>query len=164
MSTDIAPGTVLDAMVAELVYGFPCYSPGVQEDDARVPALLDTYQFPCFVAFTGVIDGKAEQVPYLFKTKTHYAYWSPSRNPEFAKSVIERMAKHGLWFSCHSPWRPGDKWWGGFTPHGVTGWNGRPDSNMSGVSFEHVVCLSAIRWFEDEEEMKKAPHEEHVTP
>lgn len=50
------------------------------------------------------------------------------------QSIIDKMAEPGMhdkerghWLDIHSPFRPGDRWFGGFTPHGETGWNGRAD-------------------------------------
>lgn len=50
------------------------------------------------------------------------------------QSIIDKMAEIGMyneelgfWLTMHSPFCPGDKWFGGFTPHGMTGWNGRAD-------------------------------------
>lgn len=48
--------------------------------------------------------------------------------------VCRRMHQEGLWVKMTSPFRPGRLWHVGFTPHGITGWNGCPDFEGSGAS------------------------------
>lgn len=42
----------------------------------------------------------------------------------------------GFHLKYNSPFRRGDLHCLGFTPHGVTGWNGRPDHEFNFVDFE----------------------------
>ena len=41
--------------------------------------------------------------------------------------LVADAIKRGYHLSLKSPFSPGGQWHAGFTPHGVTGWNGRPD-------------------------------------
>ena len=41
--------------------------------------------------------------------------------------AVEAMDKRGMWCQIKSPFELGSDWWAGFTPHGTTGWNGKPD-------------------------------------
>jgi len=47
-----------------------------------------------------------------------------------SEDIVDFMDQLGYWCQERSPWLYGvdDNYWCGFTPHGVTGWNGTPDS------------------------------------
>jgi hypothetical protein len=72
-------------------------------------------------------------------------------------SIIDKMAEigmyneeRGFWLDIHSPWEPGDKWFGGFTPHGMTGWNGRADyrAEQGSDTMPQAVANAAIAYLD----------------
>ena len=141
----LPPGLVLDAHVAEYVYMAACYSTSIPVwEEVQYQEWLKTLRFPCFVK---AVNTQNQQSGFYHPAADSFPRdWSPSTNPQQALRVVDKMASIGLWFDCHSPWRPGENWVGGFTPHGTTGFNDRPDSQCLGESFALVVCLSALRW------------------
>lgn len=40
---------------------------------------------------------------------------------------------------------PGNTYWAGLTPHGCTGWNGRPDYQAPGETLALAICRAALR-------------------
>ena len=79
--------------------------------------------------------------------------WCPrySTNLRAAFEVVAEMQRRGYWLRILSPRIPGqDPWWAGFTPHGVTGWNGRPDHEESGATPMVAICLAALGVVRDE--------------
>lgn len=163
LHSSLPPGIVLDAVVAEEVYGVPVYRPKMPWDAPDYGAWLETRQFPCLVVTPLGTHSKLDGIFYRDMMNC-YTGWSPSTNPTLAMKVCETLEKRGYWLQVHSPWMPkysnapekdhpvfGDsavKWIGGFTPHGVTGWNGRPDNPAWGDTFAHCVCLAAIKHME----------------
>ena len=45
----------------------------------------------------------------------------------------------GHWYRLSSPFQPDDGYHAGLTPHGVTGWNGRPDYRGDGQTLEEAI-------------------------
>ncbi len=135
------PGIALDAMVAQYVFMADCYSsfPQDQED-----AWWATRRYP-FYAVDRTLPNSPQGVYYV--KANVWGLWSPSSSetPGHAFKVIEKMATIGAGFTCHSPWRPGDKWVGSFFPHGSTDMESR---QLRGDSFAHLVCIAAVDWFE----------------
>lgn len=78
---------------------------------------------------THAIDAKP--VPY-FKTDIAAAW-----------SLVERMNKthHCL---IKTPFMPGELYFCGFTPHGVTGWNGVPDIYEPGETMPLAICSAFL--------------------
>jgi len=75
-------------------------------------------------------------------------YWRPKHfttTYEGMGLVIERMQQAGYWLSLKSPFRPGLDWHAGFTPHDMTGWNGRPDHEGSSDTAPLAVALAALK-------------------
>jgi hypothetical protein len=71
--------------------------------------------------------------------------WRPSFGLDDAHHVIAFMHDRGFWCRIQTAWRPGDESHAGFTPHGSTGWNGRPDHEASaplGREARAVVCAA----------------------
>lgn len=62
-----------------------------------------------------------------------------------AHSLIDRLAVLGFWCRTTSPFTPGSLHFSGFTPHGTSGWNGRPDHESGGESFELSVARAALK-------------------
>lgn len=67
-------------------------------------------------------------------------------DPAESKRVRERMAELGYWFRMQGPFLPDQPrgFYAGFTPHGVTGWNGVPDHWTTGDTEEMAVALAAL--------------------
>lgn len=57
--------------------------------------------------------------------------------------VVEKLSDR---FHCRikTPFMAGEKYFAGFTPLGVTGWNGRPDHEGSGDTAPLAICLAAL--------------------
>ena len=63
-----------------------------------------------------------------------------------AFQVVDAMNERGYWAQMRSPFGTGennDGWWCGFTPHGSTGWNGRPDHWTSAPTLPLAICRAA---------------------
>jgi hypothetical protein len=65
---------------------------------------------------------------------------------EDACMVVEAMGKRGFWARIQSPWDPPEYnvYHAGFTAHGNTGWNGRPDFGVADESVCRAICLAAL--------------------
>lgn len=61
-----------------------------------------------------------------------------------AGEVLERLGALGYHARVQSPFAPGKPWWCGFTPHGCSGWNGRPDYQESGATGPEAICRAAL--------------------
>lgn len=63
-----------------------------------------------------------------------------------ASEVIDAMVGHGFWHQIQGAFSPGSGQlsWAGFTPHGVTGWNGRPDHWTGTPNLNLSICLAAL--------------------
>lgn len=62
--------------------------------------------------------------------------------------VIDEMYRRGFWCQMRTPFQAGadgDGFWAGFTPHGTTGWNGKPDHWTSAETMPHAICLAALK-------------------
>lgn len=58
--------------------------------------------------------------------------------------VVEEMGKRGFHARIQTPFIPGDEFHAGFTPHGSSGWNGRPDFAASADSAPLAICRAAL--------------------
>jgi hypothetical protein len=72
-----------------------------------------------------------------------------SKNLWHAMEVIEAMEKRGYWVKITGPWLPSGPgtsglWNAGFTPHGTTAWNGKPDYAGSGHTMPEAICIAAL--------------------
>ncbi len=76
-----------------------------------------------------------------------------------AAEVIDAMVGHGFWCQTQNAFAPGsgDLCWAGFTPHGVTGWNGTPDNWTGTPSLNLSVCLSALAALKERRSEAEAP-------
>ena len=74
------------------------------------------------------------------------AGWRPHYSTELkaAFEAVAEMQRRGYWLRLTSPWRPGDLWSAGFTPLGVTGWNGRPDFEALARTPMEAICHAAL--------------------
>lgn len=72
--------------------------------------------------------------------------YSTDHNHAFA--VVEKMREDGWWADMHSPFddesAKGD-WMCGFTPMGMSGWNGRPDHESHAACMPRAIVLSALK-------------------
>lgn len=58
--------------------------------------------------------------------------------------VLDYMADRGYHARVQTPFEPGQPYFCGFTPHGVTGWNGRPDYEAGADSLGLAICWAAL--------------------
>lgn len=77
--------------------------------------------------------------------------WQPSRNIAQAFEVVGILVEE-YWLKLTSPFDPkgdnpgiGHTWNAGFTPHGTTGWNRRPDWRASGETPALAICRAALK-------------------
>lgn len=63
-----------------------------------------------------------------------------------AWEVVEKMRTLKWWARIQSPFMADDDLYGcGFTPLGVTGWNGQPDHWTQDRSSAMAICIAALR-------------------
>ena len=74
----------------------------------------------------------------------------PATDWSHAAVVERKMAELGYWMRLQSPFARGELWFAGFTPHGMTGWNGRPDHQRGAPTGPLAICLSARAAIESE--------------
>lgn len=110
-------GRKLDALVAEYVIGG--YWEGLSSKIARNDGTI--YNYPKYSSPTAIA-----------------AAWQ----------VVEAMAQRGFWCQMRTPFQAGedgDGYWAGFTPHGTTGWNGKPDHWTQSEALTSAICLAALK-------------------
>jgi hypothetical protein len=71
--------------------------------------------------------------------------WSPSTKIAQAWEVVEKMDKRGFWLRLVTPFDDGSLYHAGFTPLGVTGWNGRPDHEAAADTAPLAICKAALK-------------------
>lgn len=76
---------------------------------------------------------------FIYNPKPYTKDWN------WMGQVIEKMSALGFYLKTHGPMEPGGLEHAGFTPHGVTGWNGRPDFGATGVTMPIAVGLAALK-------------------
>lgn len=59
--------------------------------------------------------------------------------------VVERMQELGWWARLTTPFEPGQPWFCGFTPLGMSGWNGRPDHKAGAETMPLAICRVALK-------------------
>ena len=116
---NVEAGREMDALVAERVMGWSRsrWAP----IDSLLPPKDDKKR----------IEGHTYYVP-LFSTDIAAAW-----------EVVEEMNKTYHW-RISSPFIPGEPYFAGLTPHGVTGWNGCPDYEMPGDIVSLAICRAAL--------------------
>lgn len=117
------PGRELDALVAEKVMGW--------EQVQDPPHTYIAYNTP-----TGF--RLPEEIP-AYSTDLNAAW-----------KVVEAMRRRGFWCQMRTPFgtpeqKLDDGCWAGFTPHGTSGWNGKPDNWTSAPTAPHAICLAALK-------------------
>lgn len=74
-----------------------------------------------------------------------------TRNIDFTLALIETAKELGYWFQIHSPFEAPNStyqynnWFGGFTPHGQTGFNGRPDHQGEGKTMQSCIARAFLK-------------------
>ena len=71
------------------------------------------------------------------------ADWDPLHDWNNMRDVVEKMNERYHW-RLQSPFTAGNLWWAGLTPHGMTGFNGRPDVQRGDASPARAICLAAL--------------------
>lgn len=124
-------GRELDALVAEKVMGL---SPMC---DAETDFSEDDRCYHCTKcrAFSGDFD---------LPDPHERVYLPYSTNIGAAWQVVEELSDR-FHLQLTSPFQFNEPWWAGFTPLGVTGWNGRPDFKASGDTAPLAICLAALK-------------------
>jgi hypothetical protein len=126
-------GLELEALVLEKVFGFPRKKVFLFYEDSSYQHYIPSGKPRC----THEID--ARPAPWF------------SRSWEAAGMVVEQMAKKGYWCQIRNEFESpgGIDCWAGFTPHGTTGWKGRPDHWTKAETVPLAICLAALATLED---------------
>lgn len=80
-----------------------------------------------------------------------------SSDIKHALALVEFVKSKGFWCQLKTPFEPNrpdnlSVYTCGFTPAGVTGWNGRPDHFATGSTMEIAICKAFLRWQRDYKE------------
>lgn len=59
-------------------------------------------------------------------------------------ATLDWMGSKGWHARIKSPFTPGNLWWAGFTPHGVSGWNGSPDHQVGDVTLRGALWRAVL--------------------
>jgi len=79
--------------------------------------------------------------------------FTPSYSMENITLLLEKMKEYGWWCKIHTPFTKESKEYiAGFTPLGVTGWNGRSDFEVSHISLPYAISKAAMLALKYEEE------------
>jgi len=71
--------------------------------------------------------------------------WAPSTEITSAWVVVQTLHRRGYWCQMRTPFDDDDpRCWAGFTPHGMSGWNGRPDHWTHAKTLPLAICLAAL--------------------
>ena len=119
MTERLAAGRELDAAIEERIYNrVPCkaWNPGPGACDHNPP--LGCYP---------------QNAPRPFSSTIVYAW-----------KVVDKMAELGWHCQIVTPFRPGDFYFVGFTPHDRSGWNGKPDHEAYGSTAYEATCRAAL--------------------
>jgi hypothetical protein len=93
------------------------------------------------------------RIPDSFVKDYHVGSWNNwplySTDIRIAFRLAESMEKLGMWLKLASSFAPKDSelgrlWNAGFTDHGVTGWNGRPDYHAQATTAARAIAESAL--------------------
>lgn len=74
----------------------------------------------------------------------HRNDWQPDENIEDAWLLVEKLNEQ-FHMRLTTPFMPDCPYFAGFTPHGVTGWNGRPDIQAHAPTAAMAITLAAYR-------------------
>lgn len=158
---ELKAGRELDAEISAKVFGKPvigwepafcpegtwCFIPAEHDDYANQPVFVDCCDgdhSDCDSDFLG---------EKRFFERTGHGHSCCDVVPCYSSevsaafSVVERMRELGWWCQMRTPWGgddEGDGYWAGFTPQGVTGWNGRPDHWTKADTMPEAICRAAL--------------------
>lgn len=151
--TVMTAGRELDALIAEKVMGFLWHkwTPEMDQDAAadlrghRFLKPADTIQ--------KFRDGGWEVGPWVLASIDDPIYVGcdnqeiPNYTTDIAAAwlVVGELARRGYWLSLKSPFETDNAWSAGFTPHGMSGWNGRPDFAGFALTAPLAICLAALK-------------------
>jgi hypothetical protein len=128
MEGSMVAGRELDALVAERVLGWKLID-RIEMGWGEGPDVWDC------------TNGKDADECYS-PTRQHFA---PSTDISAAWAVVERMRENGMWMKLTGPfYTDAPLWNAGFTPHGMTGFNGRPDFCGHGDTAPLAICRAAL--------------------
>ncbi len=129
---DREAGRALDAEVAEKVMGIPreewpwrCHAEGHDMDE----------QIWCYSCRKMYNEG--ERIPPCYSTDIAAAW--------LVVEAMQTFNEDGYHAVLKTPFTLGNAYIAGFTPHGVTGWNGAPDFVGFATTAPHAICLAALK-------------------
>jgi len=138
-------GRELDAMIAEELIGWKWYSRKSHDLSFLVPPdaapeWLEKWCNPSHRQAERFEDWDAMQ---SFGSKYHRL---PRYSTDIAAAwtVAEAMHEAGYWLRLQSPFEPGSSWRAGFTVHGCSGFNGRPDHEAGADTPALAICRAAL--------------------
>jgi hypothetical protein len=129
-------GRELDAAVAERIFGWQwLMHPHLNRAEIFSPQAVTYLRGPHYGWLPD--DGSKERMrPY--EAPAYSSTWNG------IGLVEEAMAQRGYYLTLKSPFEPGQPYFAGFTPHGTTGWNGRPDHEAPGATAPLAVARAAL--------------------
>lgn len=68
----------------------------------------------------------------------------PTTYIDQAMWIQNELEKRGFHMRLCSPFRPGEKWFAGFTKHGVTGFNGKPDFEAGATTPMRAIVIAGL--------------------
>lgn len=81
--------------------------------------------------------------------KINVDYWKPDECIDQAWRLVVKVNSLGYWMRLHTPFSASEEHYysAGFTEHGVTGWNGRPDYLKTGKTAPEAI-LRAVYYLD----------------
>ena len=147
----IGVGRALDTLIVEELFGWNWHT--VAGINLLLPPGHDLRNRP-MLATPGRHGEEDDIDSRLFVASDHLFRPMPivpafSTDVQAALMIQAEMHRRGFWMELRSSFdRDGGKhydgWWGGFTPHLTTGWNGRPDHSTQGATAAAAICLAAL--------------------
>lgn len=126
-------GRLLDAEIAEKIMGWTRWENYLTGD----------WEGPDDVTYFAV--GEDGVVVYEPNERGDVSFFfEPSRAMVDAWRVVRMMGTRGFHAKLQTPFIPGDANHAGFTQHGTSGWNGRPDYGGDADSMPLAICRAAL--------------------
>lgn len=152
-------GRDLDRAVHEFVFGDACQvwslHDAMEPETAKIveEGVPGTDWRPASEFEVYLPDAEGDMPNYEYAAVSTGTYrWLPiphySISRQIMWAVINQMSSaHNRWCQMRTPFggSSGDGHWAGFTPHGTTGWNGRPDFFTKAAHMPLAVCRSALK-------------------
>jgi len=118
-----------------------------RELDAKIAAALGTAVYRCnWVSHPHAMTTSGAFMPAC--AVPHY-----TTDPDNTAPIAEMcrwIEARGMHYRLQSPFRPGQPYFAGATPHDFTGWNGRSDIECAGESLGHALGLLVLAVAEHE--------------